>query len=114
MTGTWPRPGFKKMGMPYQGVRVERGQGPPKFFFARKFPISAHISPYKPIKRPQAQISLRGGQLSSNSPPKFLLAISTETMVRMSTLVVLLRTSDRKLAFYAAIALKATELIIML
>ena len=35
-------------------------------------------------------------------------------MVRMSTLVVLLRTSDRKLAFYAAIALKATELIIML
>jgi hypothetical protein len=28
--------------------------------------------------------------------------------------VVLLRTSDRKLAFYAAIALKATELIIML
>ena len=56
----------------------------------------------------------RGGQLSSNSPPKFLLAISTETMVRMSTLVVLLRTSDRKLAFYAAIALKATELIIVL
>ena len=35
-------------------------------------------------------------------------------MVRMSTLVVLLRTSDRKLAFYAAIALKATEFIIML
>ena len=35
-------------------------------------------------------------------------------MVRMSTLVVLLRTSDRKLAFYAAIALKATELIIVL
>ena len=48
------------------------------------------------------------------SPPKILLAISTATMVRMSTLVVLLRTSDRKLAFYAAIALKATELIIML
>ena len=40
--------------------------------------------------------------------------MSTATMVRMSTLVVLLRTSDRKLAFYAAIALKATELIIML
>ena len=35
-------------------------------------------------------------------------------MVRMSTLVVILRTSDRKLAFYAAIALKATEFIIML
>ena len=61
-----------------------------------------------------ASFLLRGGQLSSNSPPKFLLAISTATMVRMSTLVVLLRTSDRKLAFYAAIALKATELIIML
>ena len=36
------------------------------------------------------------------------------TMKRMSTLVLFLRTSDRKLAFYAAIALKATELIIML
>ena len=35
-------------------------------------------------------------------------------MVRMSTLVVLLRTSDPKLALYAAIALKAAELIIML
>ena len=35
-------------------------------------------------------------------------------MVRMSTLVVLLRTVDRKLAFCAAIALKATEFIIML
>ena len=32
----------------------------------------------------------------------------------MSTLVVLLRSSDRKLAFYAAIALKAIEFIIML
>ena len=52
--------------------------------------------------------------MSSFSPRKFLLAISTATMVRMSTLVVLLRTSGRKLAFYAAIALKATELIIML
>ena len=49
--------------------------------------------------------------MSSFSPRKFLLAISTATMVRMSTLVVLLRTSDRKLAFYAAIALKATELL---
>ena len=35
-------------------------------------------------------------------------------MKRMSTLVLFLRISDRKLAFYAAIALKATELIIML
>ena len=35
-------------------------------------------------------------------------------MARMSTLVLLLQTADRKLAFYAAIALKATELIIML
>ena len=67
-----------------------------------------------PLYRPAGTASRPGGQLSSNSPPKFLLAISTETMVRMSTLVVLLRTSDRKLAFYAAIALKATELIIML
>ena len=47
-------------------------------------------------------------------PAQILLAISTTAMVRMSTLVVLLRTSDRKLAFYAAIALKATELIIVL
>ena len=61
-----------------------------------------------------APILLRRGHLSSFSPRKFLLAISTATMVRMSTLVVLLRTSDRKLAFYAAIALKATELIIVL
>ena len=52
----------------------------------------------------------QGDQVSSISPRKFLLAISTASMVRMSTLVVLLRTSDRKLAFYAAIALKATEL----
>ena len=35
-------------------------------------------------------------------------------MVRMSTMVVLLRTADRKLSFYAARAPKATELIIML
>ena len=35
-------------------------------------------------------------------------------MKRMSTLVLLLRSSDRKLAFYAAIALKAIEFIIML
>ena len=35
-------------------------------------------------------------------------------MKRMSTLVLFLRTSDRKLAFYAAIALKAIEFIIML
>ena len=61
-----------------------------------------------------ASFLLRRGQLSSFSPRKFLFAISTASMVRMSTLVVLLRTSDRKLAFYAAIALKATELIIML
>ena len=33
-------------------------------------------------------------------------------MKRMSTLVLFLRTSDRKLAFYAAIALKAIEFII--
>ena len=35
-------------------------------------------------------------------------------MARTSTLVLFLRTSDRKLAFYAAIALKAIEFIIML
>ena len=35
-------------------------------------------------------------------------------MARMSTLVVLLRTLARELAFYAAIALKAIEFIIML
>ena len=35
-------------------------------------------------------------------------------MKRMSTLVLFLRTSDRKLAFYAAIALKAIEFVIML
>ena len=35
-------------------------------------------------------------------------------MVRMSTLVVLLRHSDRKLSFYASESAEATELIIML
>ena len=35
-------------------------------------------------------------------------------MVRMSTLVVLLRHSDRKMSFYASESAEATELIIML
>ena len=56
----------------------------------------------------------QGGAAELKFPGKFLLAISTATMMRMSTLVVLLRNSDRKLSFYAARALKATELVIML
>ena len=42
-----PRKKKKKEAVP--SVRVERGPGLKEFFFARKFPISAHISPYKPI-----------------------------------------------------------------
>ena len=73
-----------------------------------------HLAKGAALPWPLALFAIRGGLLSSISPRKFLLAISAATMARMSTLVVLLRTSDRKLAFYAAIALKATELINML
>ena len=77
-------------------------------------PCYLYLYVYVYWKRPPGSVLAQEGPAELISPPKFLLAISTATMVRMSTLVVLLRTSDRKLAFYAAIALKATELIIML
>ena len=78
-------------------------------------PCYLYLYVYVYWKRPPGSVLAQEGPAELEFPPrKFLLAISTATMVRMSTLVVLLRTSDRKLAFYAAIALKATELIIML
>ena len=55
--------------------------------------------------------------MSSNSPGKTFFAQSLATMARTSTLVLFLRTSERKLAFCEAKALKllkATELIVML